>query len=63
MMKKHEGFKNLVFIFMKNNPNKRKSEVTDRFMAMCIKRATSYIAYIVGSSCSRRKKKHQKKKR
>jgi len=24
-MKKHEGFKNLVYIFMKNNPNKRKS--------------------------------------
>jgi len=38
-MKKHEGFKNLVYIFMKNNPNKRKSEVADRFMAIGIKRA------------------------
>ena len=42
MMKKHEGFKNLVYIFMKNNPNKRKSEVADRFMAIGIKRATIY---------------------
>ncbi len=42
MMKKHEGFKNLVYIFMKNNPNKRKSEVADRFMAIGIKRATLY---------------------
>ena len=42
MMKKHEGFKNLVYIFMKNNPNKRKSEVADRFMAIDIKRATIY---------------------
>jgi hypothetical protein len=41
IMKKHEGFKNLVHIFMKNNPNKRKSEVADRFMAIGIKRATS----------------------
>jgi hypothetical protein len=39
MMKKHEDFKNLVYIFMKNNPNKRKSEVADRFMAIGIKRA------------------------
>ncbi len=29
MMKKHEGFKNFVYIFMKNNPNKRKSEGAD----------------------------------
>jgi len=27
---------------MKNNPNKRKSEVVDRFMAIGIKRATIY---------------------
>ncbi len=27
---------------MKNNPNKRKSEVADRFMAIDIKRATIY---------------------
>jgi hypothetical protein len=41
-MKKYEGFKNLVYIFMKNNPKKRKSEVADRFMAIGIKRATIY---------------------
>jgi transposase len=40
MMKKHECFKNLVYIFMKNN--KRKSEVADRFKAKGIKRATIY---------------------
>jgi len=51
---KPEGFKNLVYIFMKNNPNKGKSEVADRFMAIVIKRATIY---------RRTKKKHQKKKR
>ncbi len=53
LMKKPEGFKNLVYIFMKNNPNKRKSEVADRFMAIVIKRATIYRGT---------KKKHQKKK-
>jgi hypothetical protein len=31
-----------VYIFMKNNPNKRKSEVADRFMAIGIKRAAIY---------------------
>ena len=31
-----------VYIFMKNNPNKRKSEVADRFMAIGIERATIY---------------------
>jgi len=30
------------YIFMKNNPNKRKSEVADRFMVIGIKRATIY---------------------
>jgi hypothetical protein len=39
---KHEGFKNLVYIFMKNNPNKCKSEVADHLMAIGIKRATLY---------------------
>ncbi len=34
MMEKHEGFKNLMYIFMKNNPNKRKSKVADRFMSI-----------------------------
>jgi len=42
MMKKREGFKNSVYIFKKNNPNKRKSEVADRFMAIGFKRATIY---------------------
>jgi hypothetical protein len=32
----------IVYIFMKNNPNKRKSEVADRFIAVGIKRATIY---------------------
>ena len=59
MMKKHEDFKNLVYIFMKNNPNKRKSEVADRFMSIGTKRASIY-RWI---KLLEEKKKHQKKKR
>ncbi len=59
MMKKHEDFKNLVYIFMKNNPNKRKSEVADRFMVIGIK---SELLYIVGSSSQNKKKASKEKK-
>jgi hypothetical protein len=48
-----------MYIFMKNNLNKRKSKVADRFMSICIKRATIYrwIKLV------EQKKKQQKKKR
>jgi len=55
-MEKPEGFKNLMYIFMKNNPNKRKSEVADRFMSI-----KSY--YLSLDQASRTKKKATKEKK